>query len=89
MLEGRTSARLPLLPHLPAEDLFTGSASGAMAAYLWAEGLIDNPVFVAEQAYGMNRPGQADVQVVGPQDAIEGVNLGGSGYVLMSGKLKI
>ncbi|MEM6340730.1 MAG: hypothetical protein AAF729_06250 [Pseudomonadota bacterium] len=60
-----------------------------MAAYLWAEGLIDNPVFVAEQAYCMNRPGQADVQVIGPQDAIKGVNVGGSGYVLMSGKLKI
>jgi len=74
---------------MPAEDPFTGSATGCMAAYLWAKGLIDAPAFVAEQGHWMGRPGTAQVEVLGPRDAIEGVNVGGRGVVLMSGLLHI
>ncbi|WP_390913020.1 PhzF family phenazine biosynthesis isomerase [Pseudosulfitobacter sp. SM2401] len=84
---GDTSARLLLAPPSPAEDPFTGSATGAMASYLWAKGAIETPDFIAEQGHGMGRPGQAQVKVLGPRDAIAGVDVGGSGFVLMSGQV--
>ena len=82
---GNTYARLLMAPPSPPEDPFTGSATGAMAAYLWHHGLIEHPDFVAEQGHGLGRPGQADVSVLGPRTAIEGVRVSGQGYVLMSG----
>ena len=88
--EGADSfARLLLLPPSPPEDPFTGSATGAMASYLWAHGLIDNPQFVAGQGDGMGRMGRAQVQVQGPQDAITGVAVAGDGFVLMSGTVHL
>ena len=84
---GNTSARLLLAPPSPAEDPFTGSATGAMAGYLWAQGLITSPAFIAEQGHLMGRPGQAQVEVVGPRDAITGVKVAGRGAVLMSGSV--
>ncbi|MDF1728733.1 MAG: PhzF family phenazine biosynthesis protein [Sulfitobacter sp.] len=85
--EGDTYARLLLMPPSPAEDPFTGSATGAAAAYLWSEGLIERPTYLAEQGHGMGRPGQAQVQVLGPRDAIEGVKVSGQGAVVMSGRV--
>ena len=82
---GDTFSRLLLSPPNPPEDPFTGSATGAMASYLWAHGLIENPRFVAEQGHGMGRPGQALVEVLGPRDAISGVKVAGTGAVVMSG----
>jgi len=84
---GDTYARLLLAPPSPAEDPFTGSATGAMAAYLWARGLIDSPRFVAEQGHLMGRPGRAEVEVLGPRDAITGVRVAGQGRVVMSGQV--
>ena len=81
---GDTYARLLLAPPSPAEDPFTGSATGAMAAYLWARGLIESPRFVAEQGHLMGRPGRAEVEVLGPRDAISGVRVAGQGRVVMS-----
>ncbi len=83
---GDTFARLLMAPPSPPEDPFTGSATGAMASYLWARGLIDRPSFVAEQGHGLGRPGQAQVEVLGPRDAITGVKVSGRGYVVMSGE---
>ncbi|MBD3664338.1 PhzF family phenazine biosynthesis protein [Sulfitobacter aestuariivivens] len=85
--QGYTYARLLLAPPSPPEDPFTGSASGAMAAYLWAHNFIDAPAFVAEQGHGMGRPGQAQIEVLGPKDAITGVKVGGHGIVMMSGQV--
>ena len=76
-------------PPSPPEDPFTGSATGAMAAYLWAQGLIERPDFTAEQGHGMGRPGQAQVRVLGPRDAITGVEVAGDGFVLMSGTVDL
>ncbi len=86
---GDTFARLLLPPPMPAEDPFTGSATGCMAAYLWHHGLIEAPRFVAEQGHWMGRPGRAEVEVLGPPDAIEGVRVGGTGVVLMQGTLRL
>ena len=87
--QGDTFSRLLLAPPLPAEDPFTGSATGAMAAYLWANGLIDQPEFSAEQGHDMGRPGRAKVKVLGPRDAISGVQVSGPGYVLMQGSVRL
>ena len=86
---GDTFARLLMAPPSPAEDPFTGSATGATAAYLWKNGLIDQPRYVAEQGHDMGRPGQASVEVVGPRDAPEAVRVGGAAHVLMSGTLNL
>ena len=85
--QGDTHARLLITPPSPPEDPFTGSATGAMASYLWHHGLIDLPDFVAEQGHIMGRPGQAQVAVLGPRDAIQGVRVGGKAHVLMTGAL--
>lgn len=86
---GDTFSRLLITPPSPPEDAFTGSATGAMAAYLWHHGLIDQPRFTAEQGHWMNRPGQAQVEVLGPPDAITGVRVSGRGRVIMSGTLHL
>ncbi len=86
---GDVFSRLLLPPPLPAEDPFTGSATGCMAAYLWAEGLIERPRFVAEQGHWLGRPGCAEVEVIGPRDDISGVRVGGHGHVLMTGTLNL
>lgn len=82
---GDTYSRLLLAPPSPPEDPYTGSATGAMASYLWANGLISEPKFVAEQGHGVGRPGQAVVEVLGPPDNITGVKVSGNGVVVMSG----
>lgn len=86
---GDTFSRLLLAPPLPPEDSFTGSATGAMGAYLWASGLLKAPQFTAEQGHWMGRPGQAMVEVLGEREDITGVRVGGPGYVLMRGFLNL
>ena len=84
---GQTFARHFGLPPDTMEDPFTGSATGGMAAYLWHYGLIQSPRFVAEQGHWMQRPGQANVEVVGPPDAIETVRVGGCAVTVLRGEL--
>ncbi|MBO6774360.1 MAG: PhzF family phenazine biosynthesis protein [Marinibacterium sp.] len=86
---GQTFSRLLLAPPSPPEDPFTGSATGAMASYLWHNGLLEASGFVAEQGHWMGRPGQARVSRVGSADQIEGVRVAGAGYVLMSGAINL
>jgi len=80
-------SRLLLAPPSPAEDPFTGSATGCMGAYLWSEGLIPSPRFVAEQGHWLGRPGRAEVEALGPRENISGVRVAGAGVVLMRGEL--
>jgi trans-2,3-dihydro-3-hydroxyanthranilate isomerase len=84
---GSTFARHFGLPPDTYEDPFTGSATGGMAAYLWHQGLIEDPKFVAEQGHFMRRPGEAFVEVVGPREAIETVKVGGFAVDVMRGEL--
>jgi PhzF family phenazine biosynthesis protein len=86
---GDVFSRLLMAPPLPAEDPFTGAATGCMGAYLWAEGLIERPRFTAEQGHWMGRPGMARVEVLGPRDDIRGVKVSGRGVVLMTGELLV
>lgn len=82
-----TFARLLLAPPSPSEDAFTGSATGAAAAYLWSQGRLDKTEYVAAQGDNMGRPGRATVGLIGTRDRIDGVRVAGSGHVLMSGEL--
>ncbi len=86
---GDTFSRLLMAPPSPPEDPFTGSATGAMAAYLWKHGLMDADTFIAEQGHDMGRPGQARVTRVGPSDAMTGIKVAGCGYVLMHGQVAL
>ena len=93
-LGGATEAGATFARHvgaLPggAEDPFTGSATGGMAAYLWRYGLIDTPTFTAEQGHWMGRPGKAMVEVVGGRDAIETVKVGGEAVTVLRGELDL
>ncbi|HAE60432.1 MAG TPA: PhzF family phenazine biosynthesis protein [Anaerolineae bacterium] len=86
---GQTFARhFALLPDI-AEDPFTGSATGGMAAYLWHYGLLASPSFLAEQGHWMQRPGIGFVEVVGPREAIETVKVGGGAVVVLRGELSL
>ncbi len=87
--EGDTFSRLLLAPPSPPEDPFTGSATGAMAAYLWKYGLMNKDTFIAQQGHDMGRPGQAKVARVGPVDAITGIKVAGQGFVLMRGQVDL
>jgi trans-2,3-dihydro-3-hydroxyanthranilate isomerase len=71
------------------EDPFTGSATGAMAAFLWRHGRLAGPRLVAEQGHWMRRPGRAAVEVLGPPDAITGVRVGGSAVAVLRGTLSL
>lgn len=86
---GATFARHFGVPPDAMEDPFTGSATGGMGAYLWHHGLIEAPVFVAEQGHWMGRPGEASVEVVGPRHAIETVKVGGGAVTVIRGELVV
>ena len=86
---GITFSRLLLQSSGRSEDPFTGSATGAMAAYLWDNKLIQTPAFNAHQGDFLGRPGEAEVKVLISSGNITGVKVTGSAYVLMTGKLKI
>ena len=86
---GLTFSRLLLRSSGRSEDPFTGSATGAMAAYLWENKLIQTPTFNAHQGDFLGRPGEAEVEVLSSSGNITGVKVTGSAYVLMTGKLKI
>lgn len=87
--EGDTFSRLLLAPPSLPEDPFTGSATGCMAGYVYHHGLIESPRFTAEQGHWMGRPGQAQIEILGPREAISGVKVGGYGHVLMRGELAL
>lgn len=86
---GATFARHFGIPPDTAEDAFTGSATGGMAAYIWHHQLIATPRFTAEQGHWMGRPGRASVEIVGAPENIETVKVGGNAVVLIKGEIDI
>ncbi len=87
--EGDTFARHFGIPPDTFEDPFTGSASGCMIAYLWHHGLIKEPRIVAQQGHWMQRPGQTELEVVGPRDNIEAVKLFGTAITVLKGTMSL
>lgn len=86
--KGDTFARHFGVPPDTMEDPFTGSATGGMAAYLWHYGLIDEPIFVAEQGHWMGRPGKAQVEVLGERQEIKTVKVCGSAVTVLTGEFR-
>jgi trans-2,3-dihydro-3-hydroxyanthranilate isomerase len=86
---GATFARHFGTPPDIAEDPVTGSATGGMAAFLWHYGYLAQPDFVAEQGHWMGRAGAVQVHIAGPREAIESVQIGGTGVVVVEGQLKL
>ena len=70
-----------------AEDAFTGSSAGSMAAYLWHHKLVDKTALIAEQGHDLGRPGKAVLEWVGSRHAIEGVRITGVVNQLVAGTL--
>lgn len=70
-----------------AEDPFTGSASGGMGAYIVHHGIKPGPRFHIEQGHLCGRPGEGDVEVIGPPGDIQTVRVGGPAVTVMRGEL--
>ena len=72
------------------EDPATGSASGALGAYLVKNGVVDvGPMteIVAEQGYEIDRPSRILIQVLSDDDIIQEIKVGGQVVMVAEGKL--
>jgi trans-2,3-dihydro-3-hydroxyanthranilate isomerase len=72
------------------EDPATGSASGAMGAYLVHNGLVEvGPMteLIVEQGYEIERPSRILVQVESDDDVIQEVKVGGQCVMVVEGTL--
>ena len=73
------------------EDPATGSASGALGAYLVHHRIIDakpTAEIVSEQGYEMDRPSRILIQVDSTDSVIQEVKVGGEGVMVVEGELK-
>lgn len=72
------------------EDPATGSASGALGAYLVKNGVVDvgpTTEMFMEQGYEIDRPSRITVQVFSDDDAIQEIKVGGQAVMVAEGKL--
>jgi trans-2,3-dihydro-3-hydroxyanthranilate isomerase len=72
------------------EDPATGSASGALGAYLVQNGVVEvgpTTEIIAEQGYEMDRPSRILVQVQSDDDVIQEVKVGGHCVMVIEGTL--
>ena len=86
--ESDTHARL-LDPFGASEDPFTGSASGAMGAYVFRYGLKKKKILRAEQGHFVKRPGYATIELVGLPNDIEAVKVGGEAVKVIEGMISL
>lgn len=73
------------------EDPATGSAGGALGAYLVQNGVVEvGPTtnILVEQGYEIDRPSRILVQVESDDDVIQGVKVGGHCVMVVEGTLK-
>jgi trans-2,3-dihydro-3-hydroxyanthranilate isomerase len=70
-----------------AEDPVTGSATGAMAAYLWRHGILRRLSFTAEQGHLVGRPGIVSVEVEGDSELPTAVRVGGQAVTVLRGTI--
>lgn len=74
------------------EDPATGSASGALGAYLVKHGVVDvgpTTEIICEQGYEMDRPSRLIVHVHSDDDAIQSVNVGGQAVMVIEGMVRL
>lgn len=73
------------------EDPATGSASGALGAYLVQNGVVDvapTTEIVVEQGYEIERPSQVFVRIESDDEVIQSVKVGGQCVMVVEGTLK-
>ncbi|MDH4084872.1 MAG: PhzF family phenazine biosynthesis protein [Nitrospira sp.] len=73
------------------EDPATGSAGGALGAYLVHNGVVEvgpTTEILIEQGYEIDRPSRILVQVKSEDDVIQGVTVGGQCVMVVEGELK-
>jgi len=73
-----------------AEDPATGSASGALGAYLVKNGVVEvgpTTEIIAEQGYEIDRPSRIIIQVFSDDDMIQSVKVGGQVVMVAEGKM--
>ena len=74
------------------EDPATGSASGALGAYLVQNGVVEVAItteIIAEQGYEMDRPSRIIIQVESDDDMIQEVKVGGEVVMVIEGTITI
>jgi trans-2,3-dihydro-3-hydroxyanthranilate isomerase len=72
------------------EDPATGSASGALGAYLVQNGVVEvgpTTEIIAEQGYELERPSRILIQVESDDDVIQDVKVGGHCVMVVEGRL--
>jgi trans-2,3-dihydro-3-hydroxyanthranilate isomerase len=72
------------------EDPATGSASGALGAYLVKNGVMEKSLrteVIAEQGYEIDRPSRIVIQVESDDDKIRSVKVGGQAVMIIEGTL--
>jgi trans-2,3-dihydro-3-hydroxyanthranilate isomerase len=72
------------------EDPATGSASGALGAYLLQHGVVEvapTTEIIAEQGYEIERPSRILIQVESEDDVIQTVKVGGQAVMVLEGTL--
>ncbi|RMH08739.1 MAG: PhzF family phenazine biosynthesis protein, partial [Nitrospirae bacterium] len=72
------------------EDPATGSASGALGAYLVKNGVVDvgpTTEIIAEQGYELDRPSRIIIQVFSDDDIIQQIKVGGQVVMVAEGRL--
>jgi len=73
------------------EDPATGSASGALGAYLVKNGVVDvgpTTEIFSEQGYEIDRPSRILIQVFSDDDMIQKIKVGGQVVLVADGKLR-
>lgn len=74
------------------EDPATGSASGALGAYLVQNGVVEVAItteIIAEQGYEMDRPSRIIIQVESDDDVIQDVKVGGEVVMVIEGAITL
>jgi trans-2,3-dihydro-3-hydroxyanthranilate isomerase len=93
--ESRAHARFFAPADNIAEDPATGSASGALGAYLVHHGVSGVEPrggkfqFVIEQGDFMNRPSRINIEITGKTGSIEGVRVGGPSVIVARGEVYV
>jgi trans-2,3-dihydro-3-hydroxyanthranilate isomerase len=93
--ESRAHARFFAPANNISEDPATGSASGALGAYLVHHGVSGVEPrggkfqFVIEQGDFMNRPSRINIEITGKTGSIEGVRVGGPSMIVARGEVYV
>jgi trans-2,3-dihydro-3-hydroxyanthranilate isomerase len=88
--ESTVHTRMFASPVGVVEDPATGSATGALGAYLVKNGVVEvgpTTEILCEQGYEMDRPSRLVVQVQSDDDEIQTVHVGGQAVVCIEGML--